>query len=116
MPVDSQRRMEQHAGDPARLWIMTRRPTDVEDVSYHFSVQKDLRNVSQDLLTPWSCQGTNFFVDVCSGADHPLSTAIRALGFPALPVDNLVGDRMDILNDQSYEQFLRLCGCITLLC
>ena len=69
-----------------------------------------LHNYSQELLTPWSCQGVKIFVDICSGADEPLSTAVRALGFPALAVDILIDSRMDLLKDEFFEQLLRLCG------
>ena len=56
-----------------------------------------MHNYSQELLTPWSCQGVKIFVDICSGADKPLSTAVQALGLPALAVDILIDSRMDLL-------------------
>ena len=67
-------------------------------------------NPCQDILTPWSCKGTKIFVDICSGVSKPLSTAIEPLGLPALPIDIFLDSRMDILNDQFFEQLLRLCG------
>lgn len=69
-----------------------------------------LTNFSQELLTPWSCMGMKIFVDICSGADKPLTTAVEARGLPALAIDLLVDPRMDLLDDSFYEQLLRLCG------
>ena len=69
-----------------------------------------LTNFSQELLTPWSCMGMKIFVDICSGADKPLTTAVAAMGLPALAIDLLVDPRMDLLDDSFYEQLLRLCG------
>ena len=74
------------------------------------TIPSALYNVSQDLLTPWSCTGTKIFLDICSGADCPLSTAVRAMGLPALSIDILLDSRMDLLHDQFYEQLLRLSG------
>ena len=87
------------------------------------TIPSALYNVSQDLLTPWSCTGTKIFLDICSGADCPLSTAVRAMGLPALSIDILLDSRMDLLHDQFYEQLLRLsgsgviglCSCIAVL-
>ena len=74
------------------------------------TIPSALYNASQDLLTPWSCTGTKIFLDICSGADCPLSTAVRAMGLPALSIDILLDSRMDLLHDQFYEQLLRLSG------
>ena len=48
-----------------------------------------MHNFSQELLTPWGCLGVKIFVDICSGADKPLSAALQNLGYPALAVDLL---------------------------
>ena len=69
-----------------------------------------MHNFSQELLTPWGCLGVKIFVDICSGADKPLSAALQNLGYPALAVDILLDSRMDLLNDEFLEQILRLCG------
>ena len=74
------------------------------------SLPSSMTNFSQELLTPWSCQGSKIFLDICSGVDAPLSSAVSKLGFPALSVDLLVDSRMDLLDDSFYEQLLRLCG------
>ena len=49
-----------------------------------------MTNFSQELLTPWSCQGSKIFLDICSGVDAPLSCAVSRLGLPALHIDLLV--------------------------
>ena len=69
-----------------------------------------MTNFSQDLLTPWSCKGSKIFLDICSGVDAPLTSAVSRLGLPALAIDLLVDSLMDLLNDSFYEQLLRLCG------
>ena len=74
------------------------------------SLTSSMTNFSQELLTPWSCQGSKIFLDICSGVDAPLSSAVSKLGFPALSIDLLVDSRMDLLDDSFYEQLLRLCG------
>ena len=50
------------------------------------------------------------FLDICSGATRPLSTAILAQHGDVLAFDILLDSRMDLLNDQSYEQLLRICS------
>ena len=69
-----------------------------------------MHNFSQELLTPWSSQGTKIFLDICSGSERPLSRAVEDLGLPALSIDILLDQRMDLLDDEFYEQLLRLCG------
>ena len=80
------------------------------DQQLSVDIPPPISNFSQDLLTPWSCKGTKIFVDICSGASRPLSADIEALGLPALSIDILLDSRMDILDDQFFEQLLRLCG------
>ena len=50
------------------------------------------------------------FLDICSGATRPLSKAILAQHGDVLAFDILLDSRMDLLNDQSYEQLLRICS------
>ena len=50
------------------------------------------------------------FLDICSGATRPLSEAILAQHGDVLAFDILRDSRMDLLNDQSYEQLLRVCS------
>lgn len=50
------------------------------------------------------------FLDICSGATRPLSAAILAQQGNVLSFDILLDKRMDLLNDQSYEQLLRICS------
>ena len=49
------------------------------------------------------------FLDICSGATRPLSAAILANNGSVMSFDILLDQRMDLLNDQSYEQLLRIC-------
>ena len=53
-------------------------------------LHSSMTNFSQELLTPWSCQGSKIFLDICSGVDAPLSCAVSRLGLPALHIDLLV--------------------------
>jgi len=78
--------------------------------SAQLSLRTQITNFAQELLTPWSCQGTKIFLDICSGVDAPLTTAVSALALPALAIDLLVDSNMDLLHDPFYEQLLRLCG------
>ena len=50
------------------------------------------------------------FLDICSGATRPLSSAILAKHGNVLSFDILLDKHMDLLNDQSYEQLLRICS------
>ena len=70
--------------------------------------------VSQPSLSPSLpdfAQGDGkLFLDICSGATRPLSSAILAKGGNVLSFDILLDARMDLLNDPSYEQLLRICS------
>ena len=48
------------------------------------------------------------FLELCAGADFPLSSAVRASGFHVMPIDPLVHDSHDLLSDSCYEQLLHL--------
>ena len=50
------------------------------------------------------------FLDICSGATRPLSQACLNRGKCILSFDILINADMDLLNDNSYEQLLRLCS------
>ena len=50
------------------------------------------------------------FLDICSGATRPLSTAVLALGCDVLSFDILLDQSVDLLRDDSYEQLLRICS------
>ena len=67
--------------------------------SAQLSLRTQITNFAQELLTPWSCQGTKIFLDICSGVDAPLTTAVSALALPALAIDLLVDSNMDLLHD-----------------
>ena len=82
----------------------------LNSTSTSISIPPSMHNFSQELLTPWSSQGMKIFLDICSGSERPLSKAIEDLGLPALSIDILLGQRMDLLDDTFCEQLLRLCG------
>ena len=48
------------------------------------------------------------FLDICAGVTRPLSQAILDKGGSVLSFDILLDSRMDLLNDASYEQLLRI--------
>ena len=91
---------------PSHLPISSALPS----TSSESSLPPRIHNFRQELLTPWSTQGTKIFLDICSGSERPLSRAIQQLGLPNLAIDILIDQRMDILDDFFYEQLLRLCG------
>ena len=55
-------------------------------------------------------QSSRIFLDICSGAEKPLSSAVQELGFPTLAVDILLDSSMDILDNTFFEQLLFICG------
>eukprot|EP00435_Cladocopium_sp_Y103_P033807 s3386_g8.t1 len=58
----------------------------------------------------FALSGRQIFLDICSGATRPLSAALLALGGDVLSFDILLDKEMDLLNDSSYEQLLRVCS------
>ena len=97
---------------PATNTLLSHLPTSpaLPSTPSESSLPPRIHNFSQELLTPWSTQGTKIFLDICSGSERPLSRAIQHLGLPSLAIDILIDQRMDILDDFFYEQLLRLCG------
>ena len=59
-------------------------------------------------------QGSRIFLDLCSGAGHPLTSAMLQRNCICFPVDKLICDDMDILNNSFFEPLLRVCssGCV----
>lgn len=53
--------------------------------------------------------GTRIFLDICSGAGHPLTVAMMHEHCVCLPVDKLLSNSMDLLDDVFFEQLLRIC-------
>ena len=68
--------------------------------------------VSPTVLSPslpnFNQGDSKLFLDICSGATRPLSAAILAQHGNVLSFDILLDQRMDLLNDGSYEQLLRI--------
>ena len=59
-------------------------------------------------------QGSRIFLDLCSGAGHPLTSAMLQRNCICFPVDKLICDDMDILDNSFFEPLLRVCssGCV----
>ena len=51
---------------------------------------------------------SGFFLDICCGANAPLSTSLRAYGVQCVCVDALGSEPLDLLNDKTYDSLLRL--------
>ena len=49
-----------------------------------------------------------FFLDICSGVDKPLSAAMARRGIPWLAFDPVRDPSHDLLNDGNYEMLLRV--------
>ena len=82
-------------------------PTDVTSVSQVSPVSPI---ISAPSLPDFAQGEARLFLDICSGATRPLSAAILAQQGNVLSFDILLDKRMDLLNDQSYEQLLRICS------
>ena len=52
--------------------------------------------------------GPGIFLDICSGVNHPLSSAILQAGGSVCTFDILIRSEDNLLNDESYEALLRL--------
>ena len=53
-------------------------------------------------------QAQEYFLDICSGVNHPLSSAILQAGGSVCTFDILIRNEDNLLNDESYEALLRL--------
>ena len=51
---------------------------------------------------------SGFFLDICCGANAPLSESLRATGVQCVCVDALGSEPLDLLNDKTYDSLLRL--------
>ena len=67
-------------------------------------------NDSIQQLSPFFEFGCRIFLDVCSGVSKPISAALRNLHRTVLAIDLLLHSSMNLLNDEFFEQLLRLCG------
>ena len=67
-------------------------------------------NDSIQQLSPFFEFGCRIFLDVCSGVSKPISAALRNLNRTVLAIDLLLHSSMNLLNDEFFEQLLRLCG------
>lgn len=60
-------------------------------------------------LPEWS-HSQRIFLDLCSGAGYPLSKATLQHQCMCFPVDILIDDSMDLLNNAFFEPLLRICS------
>ena len=61
-------------------------------------------------LPDFTLDQSKIFLDICAGSTRPLSSAILARSGAVLSFDILLNSEMDILQDSSYEQLLRICA------
>ena len=72
-------------------------------------VPHSIPNPSNSLIQTISEQsGPGLFLDICAGANRPLSSAIMQAGGNVCTLDILVHREDNLLNDESYEALLRL--------
>ena len=83
-------------------------PADKNDGSIDISLVSP--TLSSPSLPEFTQGNSKLFLDICSGATRPLISAILARHGTVLSFDILLDPRMDLLNDQSYEQLLRICS------
>ena len=78
-------------------------------VSSTVEMQHHLDNPSASISLPdFVVPHPRIFLDICAGVTRPLSQAILDKGGSVLSFDILLDSRMDLLNDASYEQLLRI--------
>ena len=82
----------------------------VEPVSTAATLSIQPSNESIQQLTPFFELGTRIFLDICSGMSKPLSSALIQQGRTVLAIDILLHSSMNLLQDEFFEQLLRLCG------
>ncbi|CAE7760874.1 unnamed protein product, partial [Symbiodinium sp. KB8] len=57
---------------------------------------------------PANTGSPGFFLDICCGANAPLSESLRKSGIQCVCVDALGSEPFDLLNDRTYDSLLRL--------
>ncbi len=67
-------------------------------------------NASIHQLSPFFEYGCRIFLDICSGVSKPLSAALCNLNRTVLAIYLLLHSSMNLLQDEFFEQLLRLCG------
>ena len=73
-------------------------------------VLKSPSNKSMETLVPFFECGFRIFLDICSGISKPLRAVLIHLNKTVLAIDILLHSSMNLLNDEFFEQLLRLCG------
>ena len=67
-------------------------------------------SLEQQLHLPELSHSQRIFLDLCSGAGYPLSKALLQHQCLCFPVDILIDDSMDLLNNAFFEPLLRICA------
>ena len=55
-------------------------------------------------------QGSRIFLDICSGAGYPLSSAMSHCGCVCFPSDKLIDAQIDLLGKNFFEPLLCICS------
>ena len=75
----------------------------------HADIPRSISNQSNlDIQKVSDLAGSGIFLDICSGVNHPLSSAILQAGGSVCTFDILVRNEDNLLNGESYEALLRL--------
>ena len=75
----------------------------------NFDIPPSISNQSNiDIQKVSETAGPGIFLDICSGVNHPLSSAILQAGGSVCTFDILIRNEDNLLNDESYEALLRL--------
>ena len=84
-------------------------------VSMNFPVQITTTRLSMLwLIRSPTLKSTRIFLDICSGVSKPLSSALCTHNKTVLAIDILLHSSMNLLNDEFFEQLLRLCSSGTI--
>ena len=70
--------------------------------------QKEAPRPALTSCFPANTGSPGFFLDICCGANAPLSESLRKSGIQCVCVDALGSEPLDLLNDRTYDSLLRL--------
>ena len=72
------------------------------------ATQKEAPKPASACSFPAHTGSPGFFLDICCGANAPLSESLRMSGVQCVCVDALGSEPLDLLNDKTYDNLLRL--------
>ena len=72
------------------------------------ATQKEVPGPASAPCFPAHTGSPGFFLDICCGANAPLSESLRKSGVQCVCVDALGSEPLDLLNDKTYDNLLRL--------